>query len=135
MKMLAAAALVAATLTTGAAVSATPAAAATCGCPVVHHHAVHRVVRHRTVYRYAPVAAPREDIEYREGPPPEPAYGDDPSYYDGEVVDVEPAYYGVPVWYGGGGYGGGGWGHGGGHFGGGHFGGGGGHFGGGGHHR
>jgi len=53
---------------------------------------MHRVVRRRVVYRYAPAPAPLPaPIFYREPPPPPPL----PVFYD------QPAYYDGPTWYGG----------------------------------
>jgi hypothetical protein len=127
MKMLIAATLAATALTAGMSAGAAPAAAATthCGCPVVHHP-VHRVIRHKTVYRrerYIP--AP---VEASYAPPPEPVY--DEPVYDApppQIYEPEPIYYGGPVWFGGGvyryhhPYWGGGWSHGHGGWGHGHF--------------
>jgi hypothetical protein len=96
MKMLSAA-LAAATLTTGLAVSAAPAdAAATrccCCCRVVHRHVLHRAVPRQVIYRYVPAPAPQPaPIAYRPPPPPPPPL---------PVFPDQPAYYTGPNWYGG----------------------------------
>jgi hypothetical protein len=116
MKILSAAAIAATVLTTGLTVGAGPAAAAVrCGCPVVHHHPVRR---HAVVYRHDYAPPPREEIAYREAPPPEPVY-DEEVDYGPPVFGGWPVYYGGPAWYGGGryygggGHWGGGWSHGG----------------------
>jgi hypothetical protein len=94
MKIMTAALLAATALAAGLAAGAAPAAAASCcHCPVAYHHPVHRIARHRAVYRHVHVAPPREVVIYETEPQPEPVYEETPFY------DV-PAYAVGATWYG-----------------------------------
>ena len=86
MKTLSAAALGAATLTAGLALSAQPAAAAMCGCHVVRHHVAHRVIHRAVVYRT--VRIEREDVVYVR----------EPHRWVSEAYDDDPAYAAGPDW-------------------------------------